>query len=91
MFVDLLALMFNCAMGESFLDTWSMSTVVPIFKARDPMMPGSYRTIMIGHTLARLYASILEHQLSRWAERASIRAAGHRQVSREAFLLLITF
>ena len=40
------------------------------------MMLGNYRTIMIGHTLAKLYASILEQQLSTWAERASLQASG---------------
>ena len=57
---ELLALMFNRAMCEGLPETWSLSTIVPIFKARDPMEPGNYRTIMIGHTLTRLYASILE-------------------------------
>ena len=40
------------------------------------MQPGNYRTIMVGHTLARLYASILEQRLSSWAESEGIRAAG---------------
>ena len=39
-------------------------------------MPGNYRTIMVGHTLARLFASILEQQLSKWAENEGIGAAG---------------
>ena len=62
MLEEFLALMLNRAMCEGFPDTWSMSTVVPIFKAGDPMQPGNYRTIMVGHTLARLYASILEQR-----------------------------
>eukprot|EP00250_Pteridium_aquilinum_P022184 c25317_g3_i1 orf=401-733(+) len=40
------------------------------------MEPGNYRTIMIGHTLARLYESILEQQLSSWAEREGMRVVG---------------
>ena len=40
------------------------------------MEPRNHRTIMIGHTLARLFASILKQQLSEWAEREAIRAAG---------------
>ncbi|RYA43708.1 hypothetical protein DD606_25245, partial [Enterobacter cloacae complex sp. GF14B] len=55
----LLAVMFNHAMREGLPDTWSLSTIVPIFKSRDPMEPGNYRTIMIGHTLARLYTPFL--------------------------------
>ena len=62
MLAELLAVMFNRAMCEGLPDTWSLSTIVPIFKSGDPMELGNYRTIMIGHTLARLYASILEQQ-----------------------------
>ncbi|MCO5600245.1 hypothetical protein L7F22_054355 [Adiantum nelumboides] len=40
------------------------------------MIPGNYRTIMVGHTLARLYASILEQRLSGWAEEKGVRAKG---------------
>jgi len=60
MLAELLAMMFNRAMCEGLPDTWSSSTIVPIFKSRDPTEIGNYRTIMIGHALARLYASILE-------------------------------
>eukprot|EP00250_Pteridium_aquilinum_P021770 c25217_g4_i1 orf=6-257(-) len=60
MLAELLAVVFNRAMCEGLPDSWSLSTIVPIFKARDPMELGNYRTIMIGHTLARLYASILQ-------------------------------
>ena len=76
MLAEFLAWMFNRAMYEGFPDTWSMSTIVPIFKSGDPMLPGNYRTIMVGHTLAKIYASIIEHELSRWAEREGIRASG---------------
>ena len=72
----LITVMFNRALNEGFPDTWSLSTIIPIFKSGDPMIPGNYRTIMIGHTLAKLYASILEQQLSRWAEKSGKRATG---------------
>ena len=72
----LIRVMFNRALNEGFPDTWSLSTIIPIFKSGDPMKPGNYHTIMIGHILAKLYASILEQQLSRWAERSSKRAPG---------------
>ena len=72
----LITVMFNRGLNEGFPDTWSLSTIIPIFKSGDPMIPGNYRTIMIGHTLAKLYASILEQQLSRWAEKAGKRATG---------------
>ncbi|KAH7292540.1 hypothetical protein KP509_29G073500 [Ceratopteris richardii] len=52
--VELLAMMFNRAMCEGMPQTWRLSTIVPILKEGDPMEPGNYRTIMTGHTLARL-------------------------------------
>ena len=72
----LITVLFNKAMREGFPNTWSTSTIVPIFKTGDPMIPGNYRTIMVGHTLAKLYASILEQKLSRWADRTGTRAPG---------------
>ena len=76
MLAELLAVMFNGAVCEGLPYTWSLSTIVPIVKSSDPMELGNYHTIMIGHTLAWLYASIIEQQLSRWAERAGIQASG---------------
>ena len=73
---EMLARLFNRVLCEGLPESWRLSTSVPIFKAGDPMQPGYYRTIMVGHTLARLYASILEQWLSSWAESESIRAAG---------------
>ncbi|MCO5563391.1 hypothetical protein L7F22_017032 [Adiantum nelumboides] len=63
------------------------ATIVPIFKAGDPTVPGNYRTIMVGHTLARLYASILEQQLSSWAEDEGIRAKGQAEHKEDLSLL----
>ena len=37
----LITAMFNRAMNEGFLDTWSLSTIIPIFKSGDPMIPGT--------------------------------------------------
>ena len=74
--VGLITVMFNKAMREGFPDTWSLSSIAPIFKTGDPMILGNDYTIMVGHTVAKLYASILEQQLSRWAKRKGIRAPG---------------
>ncbi|MCO5577030.1 hypothetical protein L7F22_030852 [Adiantum nelumboides] len=74
--VEVLAVLFNRAMCEGLPETWRLSTIVPSFKAGDPIVPKNYHTIMVGHTLARLYASILEQQLSSWAEHAGVRAKG---------------
>ena len=48
---------------------------MPIFKTED-------RTIMVGHTLAKLYASILEQQLSRWADRTGTRTLGQAGIKK---------
>ncbi|MCO5578435.1 hypothetical protein L7F22_032277 [Adiantum nelumboides] len=39
---------------------WTMHPIVPIHNSRDPLDLGNYRTIMIGHTLAKLYGAVLE-------------------------------
>ena len=49
---EVLARLFNRVMCEGLPDSWRLSTIVPIFKSGDPMIPGNYRTIMVGHTLA---------------------------------------
>ncbi|MCO5606122.1 hypothetical protein L7F22_060309 [Adiantum nelumboides] len=53
-----------------------MHTIVPIHKSGDPLNPSNYRTIMIGHTLAKLYGAVLEAELSSYAEREGLRAPG---------------
>lgn len=72
----ILAWMFNRAMCEGFPSSWSDHTIVPLLKSGDPMMPTNYRTIMIGHCLAKIYGSILEHELSSWTEKQRLRAQG---------------
>ena len=53
-----------------------MHTIVPIHKFGDPLDPGTYRTIMIGHTLAKLYGAVMEIELSTYAKREGLRAPG---------------
>ena len=50
-----------------------MHTIVPIHKAGDAMDPGNYRTIMIGHVLAKLYGAIMEAELNTYTETAGMR------------------
>ena len=83
--IGLITAMFNRALNEGFPDTWNLSTIISIFNSGDPMIPGNYRSIMIGHTLAKLYASILEQQLSRWVEKSGIRAPGTSRVQKGVF------
>lgn len=56
MIAYLLAFMFSRAMCEGFQETWSISMVVPILKLGDWSLPTNYRTILVGHMLAKLYA-----------------------------------
>lgn len=71
---DTLALLivhvFNRAICEGFPTSWTEHIIVPLFKSGDPMVPGNYRTIMIGHYLAKIYGSILELELSRLGREA---------------------
>ena len=78
----LLTLIFNRALAEGFPPQWAMNTVAPIHKGGDPMDPNTYRTIMIGHTLAKLYGAVMEAELSDYMETLSLRApeqAGFRR------------
>ena len=54
-----------------------------IFKSRDPMIPSEYRTLMIGHYLAKLYDSILGSELRLWAERHGCRSTGQAGIQME--------
>ena len=65
--------MFNRALTEGFPPEWTMHTIVPIQKAGDVLDPHTYRTIMIGHVLAKLYGAILEEELSTYTEAAGMR------------------
>lgn len=65
MIANSLVLMFDRAMCVGFLESWSTSTIVPILKSADPSLSTDYRTIVIGHSLAKLYASVLEHEPSK--------------------------
>ena len=41
------------------------------------MDPNTYRTIMIGHTLAKLYSALMETELNDYMETLSLRAPEH--------------
>ena len=74
--------LFNRALSEGFPPQWRMNTVAPIHKGGDSMDPNTYRTIMIGHILAKLYGTVMEAELSGYTERAGLRApeqAGFRR------------
>ena len=66
-----LALIFNRALVQGFSPQWTMNTMAPIHKGGDPMDPNTYRTIMIGHTLAKLYGAVMEAELNDYMETLS--------------------
>ena len=53
--------------------SWS-TTIVPIYKFGDPMDTENYRTSMIGHTLAKIYGSVLVKDLSTYTQSHELRA-----------------
>ena len=63
-----LTLIFNHALTEGFPPQWTMNTMAPIHKGGDPMDPNTYRTIMIGHTVADLYCVVMEVELNDYME-----------------------
>ncbi|MCO5600752.1 hypothetical protein L7F22_054867 [Adiantum nelumboides] len=67
-------MLFNRALAKGLPAEWTMHTIVPIHKSGDPLDPSNYRTIMIGHTLAKLYGAVLEAELSSYVEREGLRA-----------------
>ena len=68
----LITLLFNCALPEGFPLQWTMHIVAPIHKGRDSMDPYTYKTIMIGHTLAKLYGTIMEVELTGYMEKMGL-------------------
>jgi len=78
----LIAHVFNRVVVEGFPKEWTRHTIVPLHKSGDALDPGNYRTIMIGHTMAKLYGAVLEAELSSYAEGEGLRApeqAGFRR------------
>ncbi|MCO5594042.1 hypothetical protein L7F22_048062 [Adiantum nelumboides] len=64
------------ALAEGLSTEWSMHTIAPIHKSGDLLDPGNYRTMMIGHTLAKLYGAVLEKESSSYAEHEGLRVPG---------------
>ena len=42
--------------------------MAPVHNERDPMDPDTYRTIIIGHMLAKLYGAVMEAKLNDYME-----------------------
>lgn len=66
----------NLALKRGFPKPWMQIPIVPIFKNGDKSVPINYKTIMINHTLAKLYGLILEKKIRLWIENHGKRAKG---------------
>jgi hypothetical protein len=53
-----------------------MSLAIPIFKSGDVNNPSNYRTIMINPLFAKLFGSMLENIINKWAEKEDKCAKG---------------
>jgi hypothetical protein len=71
-----LADLFNHAVCMSFPQSWSHHIIHPIHKSSSSTDPNNYRTIMVGHTLSKIYAMTLHLKLSGELERRQLRARG---------------
>ncbi len=71
------AALFNaCVQVGSLPPAWALCAITPIHKSGPVMDPGNYRGIAVGTVLAKMYASLLNSRLTRWAEANNLRAAG---------------
>ena len=71
------AALFNaCAQVGSLPPAWALCAVTPIHKGGARTEPGNYRGIAVGTVLAKMYATLLNFRLTRWAEANDLRAVG---------------
>ncbi len=70
------ALFDACAQVGSLPPAWALCAITPIHKSGPVTDPGNYRGIAVGTVLAKLYATLLNSRLTRWAEANNLRAAG---------------
>ena len=71
-----LSILFNRVIHTGFPVSWSRHLIHPIHKTGPISDPGNYKTIMIGHTFAKLYATALNNMLSAKLDKISCRARG---------------
>ena len=53
---------------QGFPRGWTTSLAIPLFKSGDMNNPSNYRTIMINPLFTKLFSSIVENRISKWAE-----------------------
>ena len=66
--------LFNHVVREGFPPVWSHHIIYPIHKSGATFDPNNYRTIMVGHTFSKLYATVLHRELPSALEQGNLRA-----------------
>ena len=60
--------LFNQVVRDGFPDSWTHHIIYPIHKSGPTSDPNNYRTIMVGHTFSKLYATTIHRTLSHFLE-----------------------
>jgi exonuclease III len=68
--------MFNKIFNGTFPNHCAVGVIHPIFKSGDAQDCMNYRGITVGDTLGKLYATILNNRINKWAEQNDLRAKG---------------
>ena len=66
----------NQALSQGLPIEWQHNWVKALFKNGDKNQPTNYQTIMVGSCMSKLLGSILEQEISTWAENNNKRARG---------------
>lgn len=72
--VSYLVDLFNHVVREGYPPVWSHHIIYLIHKSGPTSDPNSYKTIMVGHTFSKLYATVLHRKLSSTLEERGLRA-----------------
>ena len=89
-----LTVIFNHLLDHSVVPgQWSATLITLLFKKGDPTLWGNYRPIAIVQLLSKVYAMIMHHRLSAWAESEGVREPAqtgfrpHQATTHHAFVL----
>jgi len=58
---------FNNIIQQGFPRDWTTSLAIPLFKSENINNQSNYRTIMINPLFAKLFGSMVENRISKWA------------------------
>jgi hypothetical protein len=67
---------FKNIIQQGFPTNWTVSLAIPLFKSGDVNNPSNSRTIMINPLFAKLFGSMLENRINKWAEEGDKHAKG---------------